>query len=398
MIPDIDDQLRERLREIRGFLLQEIVPLEPMLLQQHFELLERLLQEKRKAAKEIGLWTPHLPASLGGPGYSLYQFAYISEVLGFSPLGHYACNCQAPDIGNMELLLAHGNAEQQQRYLHPLVNGETRSCFAMTEPEHAGSNPVWLSTTATKDGDSYVIDGHKWFASSAEGADFIIVMAVTNPEAAKPHHRASMLLVPADTPGVKLIRNIPVMGEHGRGYFSHAELRFEGCRVPEANRIGQEGEGFALAQQRLGPGRIHHCMRWLGICERAFAMMCDYALKRELAPGHTLAEQQAIQHWIAESRAEIDAARMLVLATAAKIDREGARAARHDISMIKFHVANVLQQVLDRAIQSHGALGVTDDTILSFFYRHERAARIYDGPDEVHKSYVARHLLRSLAQ
>jgi alkylation response protein AidB-like acyl-CoA dehydrogenase len=264
----------------------------------------------------------------------------------------------------------------------------------MTEPDRAGSNPVWLSTTAVKDGGEYVIDGRKWFTSSADGAAFAIVMAVTDPDAAKPHARASMIIVPADTPGFRIVRNISVMGEPGEDWFSHAEVEYDGVRVPVETRIGAEGAGFLLAQERLGPGRIHHCMRWIGICERAFELMCRRAATRELAPGEPLAAQQSVQHAIAESRAEIDAARLLTLDAAARIDARGARAARVEISTIKFYVAGVLQRVLDRAIQVHGALGVTDDTPLAWWYRHERGARIYDGPDEVHKSLVAREVLK----
>ncbi|HEX8245448.1 MAG TPA: acyl-CoA dehydrogenase family protein, partial [Longimicrobium sp.] len=263
------------------------------------------------------------------------------------------------------------------------------------EPDRPGSNPVWLSTTAVRDGGEYVITGRKWFTSSADGAAFAIVMAVTNPDAEKPHARASMIVVPADTPGFRIVRNIPVMGEAGEDYFSHAEVEYDACRVPVENRIGAEGAGFPLAQERLGPGRIHHCMRWIGVAERAFELMCRRAATRALAPGQPLGAQQSVQHAIAESRAEIDAARLLTLDAAARIDAQGARAARVQISTIKFYVAGVLQRVLDRAIQVHGALGMTDDLLLSWWYRHERGARIYDGPDEVHKSLVAREVLKS---
>ena len=263
----------------------------------------------------------------------------------------------------------------------------------MTEPEFPGSNPVWLATAARPLGDDYVIDGHKWFTSAADGAAFAIVMAVTDPDAA-PHARASQILVPLGTPGFSIVQNLSIMGERGAGWASHAEVRFDGVRVPQGNRIGREGEGFALAQERLGPGRIHHCMRWIGICERAFDLLCTRAATRPLAPGDPLGSRQLVQAWIAESRAAIDAARLLVLRTAWRIDHEGARAARDDISLIKFHVAGVLQQVLDRAIQAHGAMGLTDATPLAFWWGHERGARIYDGPDEVHKTSVARHILR----
>jgi alkylation response protein AidB-like acyl-CoA dehydrogenase len=220
-------------------------------------------------------------------------------------------------------------------------------------------------------------------------------MAVTNPEAESPHQKASMIIVPIPTPGFRLIRNISIMGEAGSGYFSHGEVLFENCVVPKENLIGIEGQGFVLAQERLGPGRIHHCMRWIGICERVFDMMCRRAMERELSPGKKLADQQTIQNWIAESRAEIKASRLLVLDTAQKMEQFGAKAVREDISTIKFYVADVLMKVIDRAIQVHGALGITDDTLLSFWYRHERGARIYDGPDEVHKSALARSILKN---
>lgn len=384
------DSLRLRVRE---FLTSHVVPLEPDFLYERFGALTPALAAVREEAKRQGLWAPHLPQALGGLGLSLVEFAAVSEELGRSPLGHVALNCNAPDIGNMELLEQHGSAEQKRRWLEPLARGEIRSAFAMTEPDRAGSNPVWLDATAVSDGDDYVINGHKWFASAAHGADFLIVMAVTNPDAA-PHARASQIIVPSDTPGVRHVRVIRVMGDGESGYGSHSELEFENVRVPKANRIGEEGSGFALAQERLGPGRIHHGMRWIGICERAFDLMCRRAASRDLAPGRPLAFMQAVQHMIAESRAEIDAARLLVLDTAQAIDARGASAARDRISLLKFFVAGVLQRVLDRAIQVHGALGVTDDTPLAYWYRHERAARIYDGADEVHKSAVARRILR----
>jgi len=387
-------QLKDTLEKIRHFLKSEVVPLESTFLSQDFDTLMPLLEERRKQVKELGLWTPHLPKTLGGMGLSLYEFAHVSEAMAYTPLGHYCFNCQAPDIGNTELLLEHATDEQKERFLKPLIRGDIRSCFAMTEPELAGSNPVWLNTTAEKDGDDYVINGHKWFTSSAEGATFAIVMAVTNPAAEHRHKRASQIIVPLDTPGFQLVRNIPVMGEVGHGYFSHGEVRFENCRVPQSNLLGKEGEGFVLAQERLGPGRIHHCMRWIGIAERTLEMMCQRAATRELSPGKMLGSQQTIQNWIAESRAEIDASRLMVLRAADRIDREGAPAARVDISVIKFYVAGVLQKVVDRALQVHGGLGMTDDTVIAYFYRHERAARIYDGPDEVHKSVVARSLLK----
>jgi alkylation response protein AidB-like acyl-CoA dehydrogenase len=263
----------------------------------------------------------------------------------------------------------------------------------MTEPDAAGSNPTWLETTARKDGDHYVIDGRKWFTTAADGAAFAIVMAVTDPSA-PPHLRASQIIVPTSTPGFKLVRNIAVMGEAGEDWPSHAEILYENCRVPIANRLGDEGMGFVIAQDRLGPGRIHHAMRWIGICERAFHLMCERAAKRMVAPNKPLGTKQIVQAWIAESRAEIDAARLLIWDAAQKIAAAGTYGAREEISLVKFYVAGVLERVLDRAIQTHGALGMTDDTPLAFFFRHERAARIYDGPDEVHKVVVARRILK----
>ena len=264
----------------------------------------------------------------------------------------------------------------------------------MTEPEHAGSNPVIMSTNAVRDGDDYVINGHKWFTTAADGAAFAIVMAVTNPDAESPYARASQIIVPTETVGFDRVRNISVMGEEGEGWLSHAEIYYRECRVPETNLLGQEGAGFAIAQERLATGRIHHCMRWMGICERAFEMMCERVAARQLKEGVPLASKQTVHNWIAESRAEIDAARLLIMDTAEKIDNGGPDAARIEISLIKFFAAGVLHRVLDRAVQAHGALGVTDDTLLSFWVRHERGGRIYDGPDEVHKSRVARHILR----
>lgn len=389
----ISDRVQKIVEALRHFVDEEVVPLEPLALSQGFGAARPELDRLRGKARALRLFAPHMPCEVGGAGLALADFAHAAEVLGRSPLGHYVFNCQAPDAGNMELLLHHGTAEQKERWLGPLVRGDIRSCFGMTEPEFPGSNPVWMGTTARREGEDYVLDGHKWFTSSAEGSAFCIVMAITDPGAAK-HARASQILVPLETPGFEIVRNLSVMGEPGEGWMSHAEVRLAGVRVPVANRIGGEGAGFALAQERLGPGRIHHCMRWLGICERAFDLLCSRAASREMAPGDPLGTRQLVQAWIAESRAEIDAARLLVLRTAWRIDREGAQAARDDVSLIKFHVAGVLQAVLDRAIQAHGALGLTDDTPLAFWWRHERAARIYDGPDEVHKTTVARRILR----
>ena len=381
----------------QAFLKEFIYPIEKEIIYGSFKSHLPKLRELRALAKSKGLFTPHLSVNEGGLGLSLPEFARISEVLGTSPLGHYVFNCNAPDIGNMELMHAFASPFLKETFLKPLQRGEIRSCFSMTEPEHAGSNPIHMSTQAVLEGDEYVINGHKWFTTAADGAQFTIVMAITNPEAENVYQRASMILVPLDNPGYRLIRNISIMGDEGEDYLSHGEVEFTNCRVPKSYLIGEEGQGFTLAQVRLGPGRIHHCMRWIGICERALGLMCDRAMSRELNPGKFLSGQQTIQNWIAESAAEIKASRLLVLHTAEKIEKEGAKAAKEDISTIKFFVSDVLMKVLDRAIQVHGALGITDDTLLSFWYRHERGARIYDGPDEVHKSVLAKSILKSRA-
>ena len=379
------EKMQHLVSRVRDFVSREVQPLEPRL-GEPWHSLEPALREVRAKAKALDLWAPQRDLPLS-------EFAHVSEELGRSPLGHYAVNCQAPDVGNMELIELAGSAEQKARWLEPLLAGEIRSCFSMTEPERPGSNPTWMETRAGIEEGSWVIDGHKWFTSAADGAHFAIVMAVTDPEAPR-HLRASMIIVPLETPGFVRVRNIPVMGHAGEGWPTHAEVRYQRCRVPEANLLGGRGAGFALAQARLGPGRIHHCMRWIGICERAFEMMCQRAASREVAKGVPLATKQTVQEWIAESRASIDAARFMVLHAAWKMEHEGQKAARVEISTIKFFVAGVLQEVLDRAIQVHGALGMTDDTPLAWWYRHERAARIYDGPDEVHKQVVARQVLR----
>jgi alkylation response protein AidB-like acyl-CoA dehydrogenase len=421
---------RDAVARVREFVRDEVMPLESkMAAGAGFRALLPDLEALRARAKAHGIWAPHLPREHGGMGLSLYDYAFVSEELGRTPLGHYTLNCQAPDVGNMELLLAHGTPVQKMDFFEPLAAGTLRSCFSMTEPDHAGSNPVWMSTRAEKVGGDYVISGRKWFTSSADGAAFAIVMAVTNPDAESPYARASQILVPLSTPGVRIVRNLNVMGDPGEDWASHAEVLYENVRVPQENRIGAEGAGFLLAQERLGPGRIHHCMRWIGIAERAMDLMCKRAASRSLSPGKPLGTRQVVQMWIAESRAEIHASRLMVLSAAYALDREQAEApharqraepytaeapharqkptdpggargggphltARDQIGIIKFFVAGVLQRVLDRAIQTHGALGLTDETPLAGWYRHERAARIYDGPDEVHKVALARRILR----
>lgn len=394
---EYSERVQSLVREIQQFVKESIMPLEPQYLVKGFKALEPQLNALRDEVKSQGWWLPHLPQTHGGLGLSLLEYGPISEALGQSALGHYVFNCQAPDAGNMEILIEHGTEAQKQTYLEPLLRGEIRSCFAMTEPDHPGSNPVWMGTQAIADGDDWVITGRKWFTTAADGANFTIVMAVTDADGPV-YKRASQIIVPLDTPGYEMVRNISVMGEPGDGYASHAEVTFDNCRVPQTNTLGGEGMGFVIAQNRLGPGRIHHCMRWIGICERAFELMCQRAIHREIKPGQPLGHTQIARVWIAESRAEINAARLMVLKAAWRIDREGTYAAKDDISLIKFYVAGVLQRVLDRAIQLHGALGMTDDTPLAYWYRHERAARIYDGADEVHKLSVAKSLLKKQAE
>ncbi|MGB9498682.1 MAG: acyl-CoA dehydrogenase family protein [Dissulfuribacterales bacterium] len=390
----VSEKMKTILEMVNEFVDRELIPLEPEFAGSTFKEMLPVLREKQKKVKQMELWAPNFPKDCGGMGMSLVEHGMLSEALGRTPMGHYVFWCQAPDAGNVEILHLHGSEEQKEKYLKPLVAGDIRSCFSMTEVDMPGSNPVLLETTAVKDGDDYIINGHKWYTTAADGANFAITMAVTNPEAPD-YMQASMIIVPTNTPGFNLVRNIPVMGHEGDGYFSHAEILYQSCRVPQANLLGPEGHGFIIAQERLGPGRIHHCMRWLGICQRSFELMCRRANSRKITrDGKPLASRQIIQAWVAESAAEIQAARLMTLHAAWQIDNKGAKAARDEISMIKFVVANTMQRVVDRALQVHGGLGMTDDTILAFFYRHERAARIYDGADEVHKVSLARRILK----
>ncbi len=389
----IGNELQEILTRAREFVEHELYPLEPMFFDEGFAAVEPALHEKRAKIKQLGMWLPQIAKEHGGMGLSLLEHGLFSVEIGRTPLGHFTFNCQAPDSGNMELLLQYASAEQKERYLQPLLDGDIRSCFGMTEPEYPGSNPVWMGTSAVKDGDDYVLNGRKWWTTGGDGAAFCVVMAVTDP-AAPPHFRASQILVPTDTPGFIIETTTPFMGHRGESWASHSEVRLDNCRVPQSSRLGPEGAGFLMAQERLGPGRIHHCMRWIGVCERALDLMCRYAVERYISPDRPLASKQFVQGWIAESRAEIDAARLMVLHAAWIIDNHGAKAARDAISLIKFTVANTMMRVVDRALQTHGGLGVTDYTPLAVFYRMERAARIYDGTDEVHKLSVAKRILR----
>ncbi|MGH2900263.1 MAG: acyl-CoA dehydrogenase family protein, partial [Solirubrobacteraceae bacterium] len=342
-------------------------------------------------------WAAHLPPELGGGGFGQVKLGLMHEILGACIYAPGIFGNQAPDSGNAELIALAGSEQQKRRWLHPLLAGELRSAFSMTEPGVAGSDPTTLQTTATLDPQTseWVIDGHKWFSTNASVADFLIVMAVTDP-GARPHERASMLIVPAGTPGVRILRDVPTMehsGEHLGRLGGHAEILYENVRVPRDSLLGARGAGFALAQTRLVPGRIHHCMRWLGVARRAFDMLCERATYR-VAHGSVLADKQTVQNWIADSAAQMQAARLMTLRAAWKIDTQGAAAARTDVSLIKFYGAQVLHDVIDRALQVHGALGYSTDMPLEAMYRFARGARLYDGPDEVHRQSVARQILR----
>ena len=394
---EMSAEMTTMLGMIREFVDGEVIPLENEMLHGDPDTLAAGVAAAQAKVKQMGLWAPNHPVEFGGLGLSMVDHGLFAEAVGRSPLGMTVFGTQAPDAGNVEILHKWGTQEQHETWLRPLVDGTIRSCFSMTEPETAGSNPTLLATRAEIDGDDYVINGQKWFTSSADGAAVAIVMAVTDPDA-PPHQRASMILVPTDTPGFNLVRNVSVMGHAGGGHASHGEVIYQSCRVPRTNLLGPEGSGFLIAQDRLGPGRIHHCMRWLGIASRAFDMMCIRANDRVIdGDGGTLAGRQVIQHWVAELDAEIRSVRLLTLHAAWRIDQDGAKAARDEISAIKFAVANTMLKAVDTAIQVHGALGVTDDTVLAYWYRHERAARIYDGADEVHKTSLGRRILRQYA-
>ncbi|HEV8425039.1 MAG TPA: acyl-CoA dehydrogenase family protein [Actinomycetes bacterium] len=385
MTPEVRE-LRER---ARGLMDTLVYPNERRLDREDDEA-EALVKELRAEVRAAGLWAPHIGPEAGGSGRGFVAYAFLNELIGRSPWAPLIFGCQAPDAGNAEILQLFGTPEQRDRWLRPLVAGDIRSFFSMTEPEVSGSDPTGLRTTAVRDGGDWVIDGHKWFSSGAEGAAFGIVMAVTDP-GAEPHRRTSQIIVPATTQGVEIVRAIPVMGHTGRGWSTHCEVRYRAVRVPVANTVGEPGDGFRIAQKRLGPGRIHHVMRWLGQMQRAFELMCGYALGRQ-AFGGPLAGKQTVQNWVADSAAEIQACRLLTLDAAARIDQGDE--ARVEISAVKFYAARVLHDVIDRAVQTHGALGLTDQTPLARMYADARAARLYDGPDEVHRMVVSRRVLQ----
>ena len=388
-----EPEFEGHLRWMKDLVRTEVLPLETLDLD--WPALKRAVAPLQERVRDRGLWAAHLPPELGGQGLGQLKLGLMHEILGSSPLGPLVFGCQAPDSGNSEILALAGSEEQKARWLEPLLAGEIRSCFSMTELDRAGSDPTVLDTHALREGDEWVINGHKWFSSNASVAELLIVVATTDP-AAERHKRASMFLVPADAPGVRILRDVPTM-EHpweSYGVFgNHAEVLYEDVRVPLDALLGASGGAFAIAQQRLGPGRIHHCMRWLGVSRRAFDMMCERATYR-VAQGSPLAEKGVVRAWIAESAAEMSAARLMTLHAAWKIDRDGPEAALTEISMIKYFGARVLHSVVDRALQVHGSLGYSTDLPLESMYRAARGARLYDGPDEVHREVVAKQVLR----
>jgi len=390
-----------KLAWMRAFVREEVIPLEglPAETQKDIPRLDAITAPLKEEVRKQGLWAMHLPPELGGGGLGQLQLGLMNEILGTTTFAPRIFGTNAPDTGNAELLSLGATEDQKRDWMEPLLAGKYRSAFSMTEPDTPGSDPTQLKTSAVRDGGEWVIDGRKWFTSNGSSADFLLAMVVTNPDV-HPYQGSSMFIVPTDTPGLKIVRDVAVMdhpdhvtGEPG----GHSEVRYESVRVPHANLVGGDqgiGQGFALAQKRLGPGRIHHAMRWLGQSRRAFDMMCERAVSR-FAHGSYLAEKQMVQDWIATSEAEMRAAKLLTLQAAWHMDKHGAAASRVEIGIIKFWGAQVLFNVIDRAIQTHGALGFSTDMPLEAMYRRARAARIYDGPDEVHKVTVARKTLKN---
>jgi len=369
---------------VRAFVDDEIIPREKVLGKDDADG-RAAMAELKQLAKDRGIWALGHPESIGGGGLGFMDYAYINEIVGRSHYGTEALGTLS--FQDCLTLMKFGTPEQQERWIPPLFNGECSPSIGMTEPNVAGSDPTLIETTAVLDGDTWVINGHKWFQSQADLAQFTTVFCRTDPDAPK-HRQFSMILVPTDTPGYNIQRLVASMGHTG-GH--HCEIKYEDMRVPKEALLGQRGDGFLIGQHRLGPGRITHCMRWLGQAQRAFELMCARATSR-YAHGSLLAEKGEIQRYVATSAAEIQAARLMTLDAARVIDQGGD--ARIQISLIKFFGAQVLHDVIDRAIQVHGALGVTEDTPLEFMYRNARYARIYDGPDEVHRMVVARQLVK----
>jgi acyl-CoA dehydrogenase len=394
---------------IRDFVDQTIIPLDLLCEGLDQTQLDALWAPLKEEVRKRNLWAPHLGPEHGGQGMGQVKLALIHEILGRHELAPEMFGCQGPDSGNAELLAAGANEAQRQRWLEPLMRGELRSSFSMTEPHVASSDPTAMTTRCERDGAEWVINGHKWFASNASVADFTLLFAVTDPEA-PPHRRASMLVVPRDTPGMTVVRDVgsmahPHASEPGEIYDrigGHSEVLYENCRVPLDHMIGEPGEGFLLAQKRLGGGRLHHAMRCIGQAQRAFEMMCERAASRRTR-GVALGGMQMVQDMIAESYTEIQAARLMVLQAAWTMDEgqasdaaSSSSKARTEISMIKHYVPRITLGIIDRAIQIHGALGYTTDMPLESMYRMGRALRIADGADEVHKQAMARQILKAV--
>lgn len=380
----IPAEVREIRDHIRAFIHEKVVPVEPVLHQDDERSVE-LLESLKQQAKDEGIWALGHPKDIGGGGLPFMSFVYLNEVIGRSHWGQAAVGSLT--MQDSIMLNLFGTETQKERWLKPLVAGEILPSVGLTEPEVAGSDPTLMQTKAELDGDIWVINGHKWFTSYANKAAFTTIFCQTDPEADR-HAKFSAIIVPTDTPGYNIERVVPTMGHTGGG---HCEVRLTDVHVPRENLLGERGKGFLIAQKRLGPGRIFHSMRWLGQAQRAFELMCERA-KSRFAHGSRLSEKGEIQRYIAESAAEIQAARLMTLDAAQAID--AGDEARVEIGLIKFWGARMLHNVIDRAIQVHGALGVTGDTPLEFMYREARYARIYDGPDEVHRMNVARRLLR----
>ena len=392
---ETDPEFQEQLDWMREFIDSEIVPLEPVLDELPADEWKVVRDHLRQQVKDRGLWGAFLDPKVGGQGFGQLKLALMSEQIGRSMVSMTIFGVQAPDSGNMELLAHGATDEQKERWLLPNLRGEITSAFALTEPFNAGADPTKISTTAVLDGDEWVIDGHKWFITNASSADITLVFAETNPEQ-RPHKHASIIIVPAGTPGMDVVRDVgtmahphPVFGRPG----GHAEVVFTGCRVPADHLIGNPGDGFVLAQKRLGGGRIHHSMRWLGQAQRSFDIMCERAVSRE-SHGKLLAQHQMIQDYVALSHMEIESARLVTFQTAWKMDRYGAAAVRAELGMVKALVSKTVLAVLDRTIQVCGALGYSSDLPVEAWYRGTRFGPIGDGPDEVHKAVLARTLLK----
>jgi alkylation response protein AidB-like acyl-CoA dehydrogenase len=380
----LTDEIRALRERMKKFINEEVIPAEPILMRENEES-ERALEDLKRSAKRQSLWALGHPKEIGGGGVPFMAFVYLNEIIGRSYWGQNAVGSLT--MQDSLMLHLYGTAEQKERWLKPLVTGEILPSVGLTEPEVAGSDPTLMQATAKLDGDYWVINAHKWFTTGANKAAFTTIFCQTEPEAQR-HARFSAIIVPTDSPGYEIVRVVPTMGHTGG---NHCEIRLTDVRVPRSYLLGKRGEGFVIAQKRLGPGRIFHCMRWLGQAQRAFELMCEHAKKR-FAHGSVLAEKGEIQAYIAESAAEIQAARLMTLDAARAMD-EGDEA-RVEIALIKFWGARMLHNVIDRAIQVHGALGLTADLPLEFMYREARYARIYDGPDEVHRMTVARRLVK----